>query len=293
MKKKKLLFVINPHSGSSDYSNMDNLIISVCQPMNVDLQILHTTGKNDRVNISNKIEEYKPDTVITAGGDGTVNQVASLLINSKIKLGILPKGSANGLAYNVNIGDDFEEEIRKIITGKVHRMDSLLINNKHYCFHLSDIGINARLIKRFEEDDTRGLMGYTKELLNELKDRKKVFKTIIKTKEKKYRLKTEMILLANAKSFGTGAIINPKGEIDDGLFEIIVLKPYPWWSILSLFTKMFTGKINHLKYIKTIRTTSAIIRLNSPQVLQSDGEILGETDEITIKIIPNSLSIIY
>jgi len=293
MEKNMLLFVINPHSGSTDNSNLHELIEKVCEAEKCSYQILDTTGENDRNMIKAKIEEHNPNTVIAAGGDGTINLVASLLINTNVRLGILPTGSANGLAYNLNITTNYTDEIKKIIDGKAHSVDTLLINNQFYSIHLSDIGINARLIKRFEEDNTRGLFGYAKQLMNELKEGKKVFKAIIDTDDKSYQIKAEMILLANAKSFGTGAIINPKGKVNDGICEIIVLKPYPWWSIFSLFTKMFTGKINHLKYIQTIQTTKAHIRLNIEQIIQADGEVLGKKQSVTIQTLPQSLNIIY
>ena len=288
-----LLFVINPHSGSSDNSNLHELIEKVCEAKKCSYELFETTGENDKNKIKAKIEEYNPNTVIAAGGDGTINLVASLLINTSISLGILPTGSANGLAYNLNISTNYKDEIKKIIAGKAHSVDTLLINDQFYSIHLSDIGINARLIKRFEEDNTRGLLGYAKQLMKEITEGKKVFKAIIDTNTKTYKVKAEMILLANAQSFGTGAIINPKGKMNDGIFEIIVLKPYPWWSIFSLFTKMFTGKINHLKYIKIIQTNKANIRLNTEQTIQADGEVLGKKQYVTIKTLPKSLNIIY
>jgi diacylglycerol kinase (ATP) len=57
--------------------------------------------------------------------------------------------------------------------------------------------------------------------------------------KKKY--KAEMLVIANARSFGTGAVINPEGSVDDGEFEIIMIRLYSWWSIFYLFRMFISG----------------------------------------------------
>ena len=231
--------------------------------------------------------------MVAAGGDGTVNQVASELINSNIDLGIIPAGSANGLAYNLGIPSGVNEALQFILDCNAKPIDVIQLNNQIYCYHLSDIGINARIVSRFEKEGSKGLTGYAKQMLKELFTKRSAFSFDLKTPVESKRYKAEMLVIANAKYFGTGAIINPVGQIDDGEFEIIIIRPYPWWILFYLLRMFLFGKLEKLKYVKVIKTNQAEINLDKSHDLQADGEIFKDIKSMKIKILPSALKIRY
>ena len=94
-KHLNILFVINPKSGHGGEKNLKNLITGRCESEKFDYQIIVMSG-DDKERISNKINQYKPDIVAAAGGDGTINLMAGILANTGIPLAIIPMGSANG-----------------------------------------------------------------------------------------------------------------------------------------------------------------------------------------------------
>ena len=102
-----------------------------------------------------------------------------------------------------------------------------------------------------------------------------------------------MIVMLNTHFYGTGAIVNPQGRMDDGKFEIVIIKPYPWYYIFSMFFAFFTGKIHKLKHIKTISCKRAQIFLHPAQDLQIDGEPMGEISQAEVEIIPSAIEVIY
>jgi YegS/Rv2252/BmrU family lipid kinase len=253
-------------------------------------KVYQTTGERDSEEISREIENFRPETVIAAGGDGTVNLVAGNLIEQDIKLGIIPAGSANGLAYNLDIPENFEAALKKNLSGQVHSIDVIRINKKYYCLHLGDIGMNARIVKRFEKEGSKGMLGYGKQLFKELFQRKTSFSFYIKVPgRRKRKMKAEMLVIANARCFGTGAIINPTGKLNDGKFEIVIIRPYPWWFVFTFLYSAFTGNLHKMKYVKIFSASEAEITLKKMQEFQIDGEIIPETNRINVEILHNAL----
>lgn len=291
--KSKILFVINPTSGTAAQADYRYIISEILNADKYEYKIFETTGKNDPEHIRRQIEEFEPDTVIAVGGDGTVNMAAVEIMGKNIKLGIIPSGSANGLAFNLNIPENFRKALKFNLHQKAGKMDVIKINGRHFCLHLSDVGINARIVKRFEKEGSKGLLGYGKQLFKELWAEKSYFPFHIEIPgQKRKKMNAEMIVIANAKSFGTGAIINPTGEIDDGKFELVIIRPYPWWFVFTFTVRAFTGKLHKMEYVRIYSASEAKITLPKKQECQVDGEIIPETDMLKVEILPGELMVI-
>jgi diacylglycerol kinase (ATP) len=289
----KILFVINLTSGIGSAKDFYSVIAEVAEEKNFQWKIYETTGKNDCDEIRRSIAEFSPDIVFAVGGDGTVNMVASELINKNITLGIIPAGSANGLAFNLGITGNLELALRKSLEGKPIQMDAVKINGKYLCFHLGDIGVNARIVSRFEKEGSKGMLGYGKHLLQEMFQKRPSFTFYVQIPgQRRKKMKAEMLVIANAKSYGTGAIINPTGKIDDGKFEIIILRPYPWWFIFTFIYAVFLGKLHQMKYIKVYSAPEVQITMLKSHEFQIDGEIIPETRHIKAEIIPGALKVL-
>ena len=291
--ERKILFVINPKSGLPMFANYQNIISEIGNKEGFEWEIFKTTGKDDPGKIRNCIETFNPDSVIAVGGDGTVNIVAVELLGKDIKLGIIPSGSANGLAFNLSIPDNFRRALNFNLQKEAGAMDVIKINDRHFCLHLSDVGINARIVKRFEKEGSKGMVGYGKQLFKELWEGKTYFPSYVEVPGQRRKMRNaEMIVIANAKSFGTGAIINPAGKINDGQFEIIIIRPYPWWFVFTFAFASFIGKVHKMEYVKVYSAKEAKIILPKHQEFQVDGEIIPETGLLKVEIMPGVLNVI-
>jgi len=189
--------------------------------------------------------------------------------------------------------EDFEEALIKNLETDSRPIDVIKINDSHYCLHLADIGMNARIVKRFEKEGSRGMAGYGKQLFRELFEGKTFFSFYIEMPGlRRRKMKAEMVVIANAKAFGTGAVINPTGRMNDGKFEVIVIRPYPWWFVLIFIWAVFSGTLHRMKYVRIFSASEARITLTENQAFQVDGEVLEDADAIKIKIIPDALHMI-
>lgn len=289
--KQFILFIINPISGDTDKDDLVTELKSYSNTENFAYEIFYTIGEDDEKKIAKKLSQTNYDKVVAVGGDGTCNLVARQLINTTKHLGIIPKGSANGLANELMLPTKLQEALKTVVKGKTKKIDVLKINQNHISLHLSDCGLNAKVVKRFENDKIRGFWGYAKHFFKELKTSKPTkFKLV--TDEKVIYRKAHMVVIANASSYGTGAIINPEGKIDDGKFEVIFIRPYSFWHLLKMIVPFYTRKIHTLDYVDIFSSKSAVLYNMKKQELQVDGEIIGRQEKISIENVSQSLNVI-
>ena len=292
MEHGKILFVINRKSGSDHSDELESGIRKTAMDSGIKDELLFLSGDGDKKKIKDKIDSFKPGIVVAAGGDGTVNLVASVISGLNIKLGIIPLGSANGLAFEFGIPEKPEDALKLIFDGTAKPLDIIRINNNHISLHLSDVGINARIVKEFQKEDKRGFMSYVKHFFKEMLKPPRTFACSVRTDEKVFTHKAHMVIIANASNYRTGANINPGGKTDDGKFEVVIIRPYSRWKWRT-FIGAFTGTFDKKPHIKVYECTSAVINVNPAQDFQIDGEPLGKYEEIKATIEKHALSLIY
>jgi diacylglycerol kinase (ATP) len=284
----KILFVINPVSGGKEKHNWEAAIRGFFKDKPHAIEFYLLTGKNDKVSIQHHIDRIKPNRVVAVGGDGTVKLLADILKETSIALGILPAGSANGMARELKISLQTEEALEIITNGECKKLDLIKINEEEICFHLSDIGLNALLVKYFEGSKKRGMWGYGKAIFKVLWKKTLMYVTI-KTDKEKIRRKAFMVVIANAQTYGTGAIINPEGKLDDGQFEIVVIRKL---HLLELFKMLVTHAPFHENRIEVFKTKNVEMNLKRKAYLQVDGEFLGKAICVKARILPQILNVI-
>jgi YegS/Rv2252/BmrU family lipid kinase len=285
----RIFFILNRRSGNRNSEELLELIDQKSNSSHFDYFLYTLQGINEDL-IRKEIEKYNPNIVAVAGGDGTINLIAGILAGTKIPLSIIPFGSANGMAKDLDIPVKLEAALDILINGKPKEIDLIKINDRT-CIHLADIGLNARVVKRFEKDVKRGLFTYAKHLFGEMFLLKNyVFHIFIEGKTK--RIKGVSMTFANASKYGTGAVINPEGKLDDGKFELVIVKPFPRIKLLSIAWKMFTRSLHTSDYVEIISCTKALVLSNRKTTLQIDGEIIGKVKEIRLECLPKSLWVI-
>lgn len=287
---KKVLFVINPLAGGTDKSVLTNLINSANKESRFESSVYLTTGKEDRRAIRTIIGSFLPDIVAVAGGDGTLVMVSEVVMKSSVKLAIIPMGSANGMAKELEISTDLNIAFDLITTGRELIIDLLSVNDR-ICLHLADVGLNARVVRRFERDPNRGLWTYGKYVLRELSLLRRN-RFYIDADGVKMRRSAVSMIFANASRYGTGAVINPVGSLTDGKFELCIIKQLSFLHFLNLVWRSFFGKINESEQVEIISASKASLKARKKILLQADGEIMGKVKNINIEVIPSALSIL-
>ncbi|WP_179345902.1 diacylglycerol/lipid kinase family protein [Winogradskyella ursingii] len=285
--KTNALLVINPTAGSINCNEIETRTRESAEIYNFNLKIFQTSGKDDKIKIERLLDTINFERLLVAGGDGTVNMVASILINRDVVMGILACGSANGLATSMGIPKNLDEQLKIALNNKSFTIDTLLVNEK-LCVHIADIGINAELIYNYEKANASGMLGYAFQSIPTLFKSNYPYKFWITINDSVESFRGVLLAFANATKYGTGANINPEGQLDDGFFEVTLYKRLSVWAILKTFFKKTKDKSNSTKIFSAKNVS---VRCENPIALQIDGEYIGEYTRFTAKIQSKSLKL--
>lgn len=279
------LFAINPASGGTDKSRWETGIRTFFADLPHQFHLFHLNGETDEQTLPQQIRQHKPDRVVAVGGDGTIKAVATCLLDTGIPLGILPAGSANGMARELEIPTDVEGSLAVLVDGETRPTDVVLINDNDICLHLSDIGLNAQLVQHYEKNNLRGKLGYLRSVVNVLKKRR-LLRISITIGDTCVERAAFMVVLANARMYGTGAVINPDGSPFDGHFEVVIFRRLSVWEIVKLFWRY---KPFDPRSVEIFPATSITIDTHRRVYFQVDGEYRGKVNQIRAAIKPGAL----
>ena len=288
----KLLFVVNPISGGVDKEPFLRSATQFCDKYGVNYHIFKTTGKDDDIQLKKILEEYQPDKVASVGGDGTTLFTAINLMNTDYPMGIIPQGSANGMATELFVPNNPMDALKDLVLSNIVRgLDLVLVNDEHYTMHIGDVGVNAQIVDSYEKDPNRGMATYAKYFIEEL-GRLKPFDMEIKIDGQTYDKKGLMVGICNARKYGTGVPLNVSGNPMDGKFEIVVVERIDMKSLIKAGLSSFNESFYDHQSSTVLPANEAEICFREPRLLQLDGEVIGKFDKIKSKIIRGAASLI-
>ena len=285
--KKNIIIVVNPVSGAVEKKEIVDSTLLFAKNENLESILYETSGTKDVENIKNLYNIHKPERIIIIGGDGTIRMVAEAIAKEDVILGIIPAGSANGFALDLDLQLTLEKNLEVAFLHQFIEVDIITINDK-ISIHLSDLGLNAELIKNYEQGEIHGKWGYALNTITTLFDSGEPFTAKVKANNETFGYVARMIVIANAKKYGTGVVINPNGVMNDGKFELVILKNFD----LILLGQIISGNMpSDPDDVEIISTDKATIELDSPVSFQIDGEYCGTETKLDIKILHKQLKV--
>lgn len=285
--QKKYIFVVNPISGGKDKEDLIKKVHDFGQEAGIEMLVFETSGNNDKEELKALYKATAAERIIIGGGDGTIKMVAESLENEDVILGIIPAGSANGLSADLNFPKALDEQLKIAFFNDFVSLDMVCINDKR-SLHLSDLGLNAELISNYEQSAIRGKLGYAIQAVSTLTDEEIPFVVTIEANDTVVKTEAKMVVIANSQKYGTGVIINPLGKINDGKFEIVILKDFN----LGIFSKIVAGNMPlDTGEVEIISTAKAMIQSDIPVDFQIDGEYCGKESQLKIYILPQTMKV--
>jgi diacylglycerol kinase (ATP) len=290
MTENKVFFIINKHAGTGFQSGVEGRIIKTCAALNLECVVEYTRRQGHATQLALQAVDEGFTRVFAMGGDGTVNEVAKSLVHTQTALGILPKGSGNGLARHLHIPLGVKKAIRLLEHYQVIEMDTLLINQK-LSVNVSGIGFDAHVASLFGENGKRGLFNYIRLVLREF-SRFKEFEADVIINGKSTTQKSFVIALANSSQFGNNARVAPFASVCDGEMNVCFIRKAPLTKAAGLILKMYSGKIHESPYVDTGKTKAFTAECKLPVPFHIDGEAWPPTREFSVEIQPASLKMI-
>lgn len=288
--KHRILFIVNPISGGFNKVFIPNLIDKNLDHQKFDANIIYTTHQAHAKELAQEAIASNVEIVVAVGGDGTINEVASVLESSNKIMAIVPCGSGNGLARTLGIPLNNAKAIQKINHLKTTAIDVGLLNNKKF-FNMAGMGFDAHISAHFAKSVKRGLLGYIKSTLKEISNYKaKTYEIIIDGKP--IIREAFMLSLANSSQYGNNAHISPTASTQDGLLDICIIKQFPLRVFPILGYRMFTKTAGRSKYVDIIKAQAFEIIRETEGPVHVDGEPFSMGKKLTVGIKPLALKII-
>lgn len=290
MKKEKIIFIINPVSGSKSKAALPFLINKNIDGEKYEHQIIFTDYSGQATEISSLAMANGINMVVAVGGDGTVNEIGKVLINSSVKLGIIPGGSGNGLARHLKIPLDTLKAIQTINSGNQIVIDAGKVNDRYF-FCTSGVGFDAHIGEIFAKKTHRGLQGYLtstiKEFFSYTPEKYK-----ISVNGSTFERKAFLVTFANASQYGNNAFIAPHADIQDHLLDVCVMRKFPAYASAGLGFRIFAGSIQKSTYVEFFKADEITLERPSSGVIHLDGEPVQMGNKLVVKMFPSALRII-
>lgn len=288
--KNKILFIINPKSGTKKRVNVERLIRKFVDKDQFDFSIIFTTHKGHASELTKKAIEDNVDIVCAVGGDGTVHEVGTTLIGTKTKLAIIPRGSGNGLANHLGLPKLPRKAIRTINKGVYNLMDTAKINDVPF-LGVAGVGLDAIIAEKFDTTEKRGLWGYVKIILKEYFSYKNI--TVYSNLDKSVKQKDNLFIcsIANASEFGNGFCISPNSDITDGKLELFKLKRINFFAIPIVAHRFFTRTAHKSRYVELQSFTECDLDIDQ-EIMHLDGEPMRIKSPFKVSVQPKSLYIL-
>lgn len=288
--KKKILVIINPISGSAHREYMPEVVKRNLDANLFDICTRFTQGPGHATEMAKKAIEREFDGVVAIGGDGTINETASALINSPIALGIVPCGSGNGLARHLGIPLIPDRALKIINDWHVDALDYCTVNEIPF-FCTCGVGFDATVSEKFAAAKRRGPISYAKNAIIEYLNYRSQEYTI-KTPDSDITEKAFVIACGNASQYGNNAFIAPKASMQDGLIDVTVIRPFNPIETPIIGIQLFTRQIDKNTNIQSFRTAELTISRPKAGIMHIDGEPLMMQADLNICCHPSGINII-
>lgn len=283
----KVLFIVNKYAGTGYNTSLEQTVTDICTKHNAECTIQFTASRGHATELSrNAAGKY--DLVVAVGGDGTINEVAQGLLHSDTPMGIIPRGSGNGLARHLQIPLKFNAAVESLFNSKRIAMDTFTINGK-LSLNVSGFGFDAHVAHLFGQGGKRGLSGYVRTTLREYFQFGE-FGVHAGTEKENISHETFVVAIANSSQYGNNARIAPHASVCDGKLNITFLKKVPLYRI-DLVLALFGGTIDKSDLCRTMETESIRFEVNHPVAFHADGEPVGQDTVFEIKVLPGSLNV--
>lgn len=286
---RKLLFIVNPRSGKRNSGKIIDIIHKTLSGK-INYEIGLWTNIDEFNLLAEKLKSESFTEAIAVGGDGSVNLVAKTILNSSITLGILPTGSGNGLARSLGIKMDPEKALLQILKGNTVTIDSGEVNGNCF-FCTSGVGFDAHIGNLFANLPKRGLQAYIKLIRKELFSYKPETYSVI-ANGKEIKKEAFFVTVANAGQFGNNFYMAPGAKVNDGLFSVVIVKPFKLLPGLFMLLKILRRKAHTSRFIETLACNELIIKRGSKGSVHFDGEPFIMDAELKYTLKPQSIKAI-
>lgn len=290
----RTLFIVNPTSGRDRSAHLKRKLLDrVARMPNAEAVVLSVAGEAE--DIARDAARDGCETIVVAGGDGTVNEVINGIGDSETALGIVPVGTGNVLAYELGIpSENLERALEAVQRRRVREFDLGLSDTTRFLL-MAGFGFDAEVV-RSVPPRAKGLFGrlaYAPTLIREsVCYRPSTFRLVLDG-ETSLSVAAYNVIVCNCASYAPNLQVAPDARPDDGLLDVLIFEHRPamklrflGWLSASMITQWAADPCASHHRVKSVSIES------EPAVkMQLDGDVRGESG-VEIRVLPRALRLI-
>jgi len=260
-----------------------------------------TTAQDPGTGQARQAVEDGATLICPLGGDGTVRAVAAALVGTETPMGLLPGGTGNLLARNLNLPvDSLDDALKVALTGQNKRVDvgRLTVDQsgeherpeEHIFLVMAGVGFDAAIMADAPErlKKTVGPLAYTFSGAKNLRGPQ--FKVRVKIDdEPELSRRARTVVIGNCGKLTGGLVLMPEAQVDDGWLDAVILSPAGVVGWVAVAGRVISKKRKGHKRVDHHRLKSVTIRTDRPQAVQIDGDPLGQARGLSATVDPLAL----
>ncbi|WP_158866451.1 diacylglycerol/lipid kinase family protein [Leifsonia sp. AG29] len=278
---------------------------------------LETTAEDPGSGQTREALEQGVDMVIAAGGDGTVRTVAEELRGTGTPIALLPSGTGNLLARNLSLTlDDVGHALETAFTGDERPIDVGVAElregddatRRHAFLVMAGIGMDARMIAETDDDlkAKAGWLAYVKAIGTVLRDKNELRIRYQLDDGRVHSLRAHTVLIGNCGSLPANILLLPDAVVDDGEFDIVVLRPEGFLGWVQVMIKIFwengvlrrtaagrklMGAGREVRALNYLKGKEFVLRTGRSEEVELDGDLFGKASALRTWVDAGALSV--
>lgn len=307
---KKVVVIANPKAGHGGLQRRwKRMIEPEIRQRFPNAEIYFTKHQGDATKATRHFLENDADLILIMGGDGSINECVNGFFNHGLPLsphaclGIIPFGSGGDFIRTLQWPRDFRKALDRLKNGQVKKIDLglVVLGNKpdqsRYFINIAEFGVGATIMKRVNRKNKKlpALWRYVSGSVQGFLDYKNVRVKLTLIPQAQFEMKLTNLIVANGRYFGRGMCPAPQAELDDGLFDVIVIKNMTVKRFLLSFPQLYLKKKNlPTALFESFRASQLEVELLNPKEnlpAELDGETWGE-GPLTVKMLPKVLNLV-
>lgn len=294
----KTCVILNPTAGGAE--GAEELLARELQAVD-DLEIWRTTGAGDAGRMAARARDEGFERLVTAGGDGTLNEVLNGLAPrfEGLQLGLVPLGTGNDLARTLEIPRNVEEAVAILVSGTVRELDVARVETEEkvrYFLNVSAGGFSGEVDEILEnEPEVKAAWGpfsYVRgavEALSELEPyRTRLVLDPGGPGEERIRMAAVNVIVANARFVGGGLHVAPRAVCTDGLLDLVVVRAASVGRLSLLASKVLVSQHLDDELILHRQVPALEVHAEPAMSFNADGELIGHTP-VRYRVLPGAL----
>ena len=288
---RRVVVVFNPVARSHESDERRRATQEALAAKGLEYTWLETTEQDSGTEMLRGALDKRPDLVMVSGGDGTVMACATALANSGVPLALLPAGTGNLLATNLDIPRDLSGALEVALSSESRTID--VGSCPHGCFVImAGMGFDAAML-RDADPKLKSRLGAVAYVMSGLKHvRAPAGRVELRIDDEKPLIReAHMILIGNFGKLQGGLMALPDADPENGMLSVAVVRAGTLRAWLKLLWRMLRGRRGDDARVQTLSARRLDVTVEPPMPLELDGDVFEDSSSFSVEVLPAALEL--